>query len=233
MFEEAYKIEQEYIKLPPKEADKFYYKERMELAGYPDLSKYFLEKDEYLFNINKPKIDETTLDNLKTDTMKVISSGDTRWFNIKTDRNWVFLGKVADYNAKFCTDNKISILPLNHTGGIIVTTPEDFNLVIIMKEKNLMSYIQKKIAECLVNLGVENIVYGNDIMIDGNKVSGCAETDMGEYVIYYFQISFNVNMELIETICNKKMIKTPKGITQIYPNITRDNLIEEIKKWLL
>lgn len=230
--QKAIEVEKEYLSITDnKEQDHFNLKERLEYLGY-NLDSFHKDKIEYLFNQTKLEVRETTLDNLKTDTQNVIKNGEQVWFNIKTDRKWVFLGEEADYNSKYCADNKISILTLGHNGGVIATTPEDFNLVVIMKQHNALQFIQKNISDLLTKLGVENKIDGNDILVNGNKVSGCAETDYGEYIIYYFQISFRADLDLIQKVCNKKMNKIPMGISDFYPKINRENLIDEIKQWL-
>lgn len=226
MFKNAYKIEQEYLKLPENEKDNFYYKEKMELAGYLDLDTYFKEKQQYIFDNLKPVIKTSSPDTIFADLQISFDLDEDVFFFVSPVKNWVYVGKES-YNIAYCEQNNISVLPLSYNGGTIVTTDKDLNLVIALKTPDMMSLYQKKISDILKELGLENEIVGNDILVQGNKICGCAENTVGDYYISYFQISFKVDMDLIKKICQKDIVKIPKGISD-FSDITRENLIENL-----
>ena len=89
-------------------------------------------------------------------------------------------------------------------------------------------------------MGVGHLSNGNDLLIHSDillndfKICGFAEKNLGnEYSIYYVQVSFKLNRELIEKVCITDSIKTPMGINDFYPNLNRSQLVELVKKWLL
>lgn len=226
--EQAIQLEKDYLNCGGR--DDFYFKEKLELLGFTFDS--FLEaKKEYLWNNLDLKIEEIVIGDFPTKLPQVISNGENVWFNVRSEKHWAFVG-AEYYDEQFCIDNDISILSLNYGGGTIVTTDKDFCLAIPIKIPGLLSKFQKIVSNSLINLGVENEISGNDILIQGNKVCGCAQSNLGEYTGYYFQVSFQVDLDLIKGVCKKESVKIPKGINDFYPNITREDLIIEINKWL-
>lgn len=147
------------------------------------------------------------------------------------EQNTTCVGK-EEYDEKYCADNNILVLTFGYNGGTIVTTPNDLNVVIALKKESQHMEILKKISELLNKLGVNSEIKENDIFLNGFKFCGIGDTQVGELYIYFLQISFFVNLPLIQAISKKEMIKIPKGIKEFYPNFKRDDLIAEIRKWL-
>jgi lipoate-protein ligase A len=73
--------------------------------------------------------------------------------------------------------------------------------------------------------GLNAFFDGNDILIDGYKISGLSATPYGALQYSTIHIGINTNLEDIKTICTKPMIKIPKGLSEY--NITTEE-IEQI-----
>jgi lipoate-protein ligase A len=70
----------------------------------------------------------------------------------------------------------------------------------------------------------------NDILVNGEKVSGSMMREVLKSSIWAAQITFGDYSEYIEKICQKPAIKKPSRI--ISTILTRDLLEEEILAWL-
>ena len=231
----AIKVEKNYLKLidKGKVKDKFNFKERLELCGYTNLNKFRNDKLDYLFKNAKFNIDITSPKSVINDIQKAIQTNKNVWYNYYNDQKLVYVGKDKTYNKQYCIDNNIVVIPFLYSGGMIVTTKFDYGLVIVSNIKGLMPRLQKYLQLSLRNLGIETTLNGNDLLLNNYKIIGGARKDLTKiYTGYYFQISFQVNKVDIDNICNKKIIKIPKGINYFYPNITREMLWKELKKWL-
>ena len=232
--QDAIEIENAYLAISDRqEADAFCFVERMEIAGYPDLGIYYQDKAKYQFeNQFKPVIATSSQETVFNDIEATISDGQNTWYNVYTPKIWAYVGQNAEYDADYCQQHNIGVLPLGYTGGVIVAGPKDLNFVIVTKAKNCLAFVNQQVSAMLKNLNVENTINGNDIMIDGYKICGCAESTIGDYSVYFFQISFCVYPDLITAICKKPIVKIPKGINDFYPALIRDDLILEVEKWL-
>jgi len=235
---EAMKVEADYLKLNTKIADDFYFKEKMEFAGYPDLEKYFKEKQEYLFNQTKLSIVETTPATIVNETMQVIQKGKQTCFIISQPTTWVFYG-IDEANRQYVTDHNLNFLDLKYQGGTIISTPKDLELVIVMKQHDMNYYVRDNVSKLLNKMGVQHLSNGNDLLIHSDvllndfKICGFAEKNLGnEYSIYYVQVSFKLNRDLIKAVCITDSPKTPMGINDFYPNLKREQLVELVKEWL-
>lgn len=237
-FQKALQLEQEYLKLNGKEADDFDFRGKLEKLGYT-FDTFQKEKEEYLFREAHLEVRETTPDTIQAETMEVVKGGKQVAFIISQDKNWAFYG-IDDANKKYVEDNKIAFLDLKYAGGTIISTPKDLEMVIIIKQHGLTAYIRDNIGRLLGEMGIEHTSTGNDLLIhsdlliDDFKISGFAEKNLGnEYSIYYVQVSFEVNTELISNICITESKKIPKGINDFYPEVNRNQLVTLIKQWLL
>jgi len=227
--QQAIQLEQEYLSLPPKEADEFNLKGKLEGLGYT-FETFSKAKENFNFENLNVSIRESSPDTIFADLQTSFGLDEEVFFFVSPVKNWVYVGQ-EEYDKDYCEQNNISVLPLSYNGGTIVTTDKDFNLVIALKSPNLMYLILKKISDILSDLGLENEVVGNDMYVNGNKIVGCAENRIGDYFMSYFQISFAVDIDLIRAISKKEMIKIPKGISE-FSTITREDLIKELTLWL-
>lgn len=238
--DKAIKLEEDYLKIVnSKNADKFYFKEKMELLGFKDLEEYNKLKEEHLFKKINLQVRETTPNTIVEETKNVIEKGEEVAFIISQKENWCFYG-IDEANKQYVLDHNIKFLDLKYQGGTIISTPKDLEMVIIIKKHGLNSFFRNNFNRLLNEMGVINNSNGNDLLIhsdlyiDDFKICGFAEKDLGnEYSIYYVQVSFEINLDLINAICITDSKKVPRGINDFYPNKNRSELVELIKKWLL
>jgi lipoate-protein ligase A len=236
--EKAIEIEKEYLAIiDNKEQAKFNLKERLEYLGFT-LESFFISKQDYLFKQKKFKIVETTPATIVNETMQSIKNGEETCFIISQDTDWVFYG-IDEANKQYVEDNKLNFLDLGYQGGTIVSTPSDLELVIVMKQHDMNYYIRNNVSKLLNEMGVEHLSNNNDLLIHSDillndfKVCGFAEKNLGnEYSLYYVQVSFKLNRELIEKVCITDSKKVPMGINDFYPDLNRKQLVGLIKEWL-
>jgi lipoate-protein ligase A len=158
-------------------------------------------------------------------------------FVVSFDTNEVSYGENNDYNADYIAENNIPFYNTYRDGGTIVHSPNDIGLIFIIDVK--YDLIHNKFLNALKTF-IENKLDGqhsvtldtNDILVDGYKVASGAEKCAGtQFRKLYaaFQISLNVNLELIRNICTKEMVKTPKGLSEF--GLTRDDMLQFVSQW--
>lgn len=125
----------------------------------------------------------------------------------------VHVGVNVDINEQYCKDNNIPVFRVERTGGTIVSNPGDFDFVIVEKEKKYTRpQILTKLLTLLVSKNQSVVFENNDLLVDGYKVASYSYRDVPGGIYTAIHISMSVNMNLIKNICNKEMIKVPKGL---------------------
>lgn len=163
---------------------------------------------------------------------------------IKKQQNTITYGSIAgrqvwyptedSYNKEYCIENNIITACMPYAGGVICTTPSDLEAFICAK--NPPSLLSKVILDKLVKWIQSDTtaivsLNNNDILIDGKKVFGIASFQKNDMVVYVFHVSFNIDLDMINKVCLKPMLKTPTALSE-YINYNKDNLIEEMMSWL-
>jgi len=138
------------------------------------------------------------------------------------------------YNHEYCEKNDIMATYLPYAGGVICMTPDDLEVFISIKEPpttlcdiilaKLVAWVQK-------GTSLPVTLTGNDILVDGKKVFGMARFGMASMTVLVFHISFNIDIEMIQNICLKPMVKIPSSITD-YGSYTKEDFISEMISWL-
>jgi hypothetical protein len=234
-FEKALKLVEEYRKLRlfPKEKNEFKLKERLLELGYTE-EKLELEKKELYLKNTVIDIKEINTDSLLIQLQNGILNKKNTLLLVSPNKSVVYNGD-KEFNEEYCKNNNITVFPLGYSGGTIVTTKKDLGIVFIL-DKEILSFIILKIRDWISsnfkNSEIKEIAINhNDILIDGYKVLGCSEGKKGNMYASFYQVSFDVDIDLIQKISLKKMVKIPKGLSS-FGNKTRDDLIKEIKQWL-
>lgn len=148
------------------------------------------------------------------------------------DNNYVFKGTTQMCDCEYCEENNIKILPIPNEGGVIVLSKGDVEIGIFKNNgwnvcENYMKALCERLKEKVPNIEV----VGNDLIIEGKyKCAGSSSRNLGNtknpYIYTAVHISLNVNLELINHICKKEMIKIPKGLSEY--GITTEEIEELI-----
>lgn len=122
--------------------------------------------------------------------------------------------------------NKINT---GHSGGCYIAFDGDYMVVYFFKEeseiKNFINNVILKFVDKLKELlPDENIEFtGNDILINGKKISGASSSD---YAVFF--IGYNPDLDVIRKVCNKEMEKVPGGLKDYLSNEQVEQILEEI-----
>jgi len=138
------------------------------------------------------------------------------------------------YNKEYCNQNGIITACFPYIGGVICTTPSDLEVFYCIK--NPPSSLNKVILDKLVSWiqsGTELPVTldNNDILINNRKVFGIAGFQKNGMTVYVFHVSFNIDLDMINKVCLKPIIKVPAALSD-YISYNKDDLIKEILSWL-
>ena len=135
-------------------------------------------------------------------------------------------------DRELCESLGVRVVDLNYSGGTIIGSSDDLSIIMVFPEALGMKHevIIGKIVEIISKYVPNTTIDGNDILVNGDKVSGSmTRTLMGSFV-WAAQISFTDYTDYIAKICNKPPIKKPAYIDNSL--LTRDKLEEEILAWL-
>lgn len=128
----------------------------------------------------------------------------------------VATGDGIKANEQYCLDNNIPILPFPNSGGCIVIYPDDIVCGILTKNvvSDFVVRFLNTFSDWLKTQGLDAEFTGNDVLIDGKyKVaSGSLKIFDNNFAYLPVHISMQVDLEQIQNICNKPMVKIPKGL---------------------
>ena len=205
--------------------------ERLMQHGYSDLKEYFDEKKKYLLSRWTPKVYYGDEDFIDTQLEQNIKNGaDGIYIFTPKCEYYAFHGNdEIDYDE--CAELGVRPLEVYYRGGTIIGSKDDLGiLLVIPKDISLTSDdIMKKVIEIVHTDCPEAIRSGNDILVDGDKVMGCMERNVGNHFIWAAQFSFADHSELISKICKKEQKKKPST----FRGLTKDKLVREVLEWLL
>ena len=145
-------------------------------------------------------------------------------------------GWEEDADLDYCAEHNIPVYNQNRNGGTIVCCPGNIGLGIIYTTKEYREFIfikmLREFGDWLKNKGLSVEFVHNDILIDGYKVaSGCGYNIPPEFKRTYegIQISINQDLEAIQNICTKPMVKIPKGLSEW--GITTEEVYAWVDTW--
>ena len=129
-------------------------------------------------------------------------------------------GNNNDCDLEYCKQHSIPAYMMERNGGTIVCSKGNIGISSILPVET--GWVCSKFSEAFA-IWLYNKIKGhrieikdNDILVDGFKTASSTEIRVGENLsrIYStFQISINQDVEAIEHICKKEMVKIPKALS--------------------
>lgn len=228
-FEKALQLENEYHKIlgDTNAMDLFKFKDKLLDIGYTEQEFELLKLNKQIVELGI-EIKEITPDKIFSETKKNIKK--KALILVKPIAKCVYNGNV-EFNKEYCDNNNIPVYDIGYSGGTIVASSGDLAGILIIDDPRLFEIFQNRIVSWIKENYSNVTTEGNDILVEGYKVFGGATMYNGGRFIFYFQLSFNMDIGLIKSISKKEMIKIPKGLNS-FGNKTREDLINDLRLWL-
>ena len=131
------------------------------------------------------------------------------------DESSIFIHDPSLVNVEACAEYGYTILDTQHNGGAVVSSIGDVSVIHFGEIENdwllrFVKYLIKRYRE----KGLNATFKGNDVLIDGYKISGSSAKQCGEIQYSAIHIGINTNLDHIKEICKKPMEKIPKGLSE-------------------
>lgn len=110
----------------------------------------------------------------------------------------------------------IPVWEAQHTGGSIVCFPGDLSLCMIWRHgRDPADRWMQICARLLEERGATVTFDHNDVLADGKKVASWANAGLPDgWMQTVAHFSVNVDLELIQKLCTKPMVKTPGALSK-------------------
>lgn len=143
---------------------------------------------------------------------------------------WRGLDTPVDFNL--CKELGVEVYEVGAPGGIIVTSPNDFSIEILIPENidiNDQCFLEK--FKTYYDKYFDNVeINNNDILINGKKIQGSGSVRANGMYLFMTQVSFEDHFDIINQICQKKSSKQPGIIDSTI--LSKQMLQEEVLSWL-
>lgn len=145
------------------------------------------------------------------------------------NKTYVLIGEDKDVNFDYCKENDIQVIDIGHRGGTLVLTDSAIGFAHIGKDfgNRFSNLIVANLVVFLNSKGLNAKFDGNDILVDGYKVSSMGKAIVKDKTYFTLQISMHNDIDLIRKICLKPMIKPPKGLSDF--GLDREEIVNFIK----
>ncbi len=189
-----------------------------------------------------------TLKEFSENTQDIISVNKNVAFITVNPVTEINYGDENDCDLEWAKEHNIPAYNAHRGGGTIVCSKGNVGVAIIYDVKygwvcdkfneRLLDFLKSKIqGDHEYNESNNEFCHTfntnhNDIIIDGYKVASGVEMRVGENLekIYAtFQISINQDIEAIEHICKKPMVKVPKALSDF--GITTEDIVKFCDEW--
>ena len=141
-------------------------------------------------------------------------------------------GTTTKANYDYCEKNNLKVYYLGTKGGVTILQEGNISIAIIDNYEDMwhkMDIVTDKLIKLLKSKGFNSYYEDNDVLVDGFKVCAFSKNMCKEKPWGYATLTFtiNIDLDLIQNICNKPMIKVPKGLTEF--GITTEDIEKLIK----
>lgn len=205
---------------------------RLTSYGYTNLTEFFIDKRDYLFNNWVPDIYPIDVRDITTELEQAIRNEKYGVYISKTDGLYAFHG-TDEIDYERCKQLGVHVAELYHQGGTIIGGEKDLGIEIIAPNDIGLDakFMLDKFSEIFRKYISEDVVIdGNDILINGKKVMGSMRRSVGKVFVWAAQVSFDDHSDIIAQICTKKSTKEPSYIDSSV--LSRDLMEDEVITWL-
>lgn len=140
----------------------------------------------------------------------------------------------AEFNREYCKTHNILCKERPYLGGVLCILPTDLTVTIVAVNAptTFSKVIIDKVANWIKSKILNTVeISGNDILVDGFKVFGMAGFNFKDVTACSFHLAFDSDLDFIQQICTKEMVKVPNGLNS-FGIFDRDDLITEMMSWL-
>lgn len=131
------------------------------------------------------------------------------------DEKSVFITDPNSIDEDSCVKYGYMVLDTQHTGGAVVVSEGDVSVIHFGEiGNNWMQRFAYYLIDKYMEKGLNATFDGNDVLIDGYKISGLSATSYGHIQYSTIHIGINANLDHIKAICKKPMVKVPKGLSE-------------------
>ena len=141
---------------------------------------------------------------------------------------------LAEINTDFIHSNKINVTRRNTGGGAVYHDLGNINYsyIVNFKEGRSVNFADfaVPVIRTLAEMGIKAEFSGrNDILIDGKKISGSAQSRIGDRILFHGTMLFDTNIEDLVNALNVSGVKiSGKGIASVRSRVT--NIKEHLKE---
>lgn len=206
--------------------------DRLATYGYSNLSEYFKDKRDYLFNQWIPEVYPIDVRDITTGLEDAIRNKKYGVYISYTDGLYAFHGS-DEIDYELCEELGVYVAELYHQGGTIIGSERDLGIEIVAPNDIGLDagFILNKFCEIIGKyVSGEVIIDGNDILINDKKVMGSMRRVVGNVFVWAAQISFYDYKDVISQVCTKASVKEPSYIDSSI--LSRDLLESEVLAWL-
>lgn len=199
--------------------------------GFDHLSQYYDAKREHLFAKWIPEVYYVDIADYAAVTEDAIANGKYGIYISNGEGIHAYHGNdPIDY--RLCESLGVRVVELNYAGGTIIGSADDLSIIIVFPASIGMNHptVINKFCEVIGKYVPGVSRHGNDILVDGQKVSGSMTRYVGDSFVWAAQVSFGDYSDIIAKVCNKPQHKKPAYIDSNL--LTRDKLEAELIAWL-
>lgn len=146
------------------------------------------------------------------------------------NRKSVLIAQPDAVDRNLCAELGYDIMETMHTGGVVVVGEGDVSVIHFgdIGNRTMLDFAEY-LVEQYKKRGLNASFDGNDVLIDGYKISGLSATPYGHIQYSTIHIGVNTNLDDIRVICTKPMTKVPKGLSDY--GITTDDVEQMLLDW--
>lgn len=206
--------------------------DRLSKYGYDSLSEYFEDKKDYLLKTTNFEFYTGDANGMLEIGREAFGSKTPYVFIPTLAKTSIWKGLDAMIDRKICYMLDIDVFDVGANGGVIVTSPEDLSLEILIPD-NLdvdFNYFLERFYKFYKKYFDDVVIDNNDILINGVKVQGSGYIENNGMFMFLSHISFVDNSKIIGQVCIKTSDKQAGWIDSNV--LTKEMLYQEVMSWL-